>query len=70
MSNWTDNQINLAKNVKTLMYCILLGGGDFREAWTSYLLNNKVIFGLVIAIMISQSFKIEMTTVFTLCAKI
>lgn len=46
-----------------------MGGEDFREALTSYLLNNKVIFALMIAIMISCSFKIRMTTAFTFCAK-
>lgn len=46
-----------------------MGGEDFREALTSYLLNNKVIFALMIAIMISWSFKIRMTTAFTFCAK-
>lgn len=46
-----------------------MGGEDFREALTSYLLNNKVMFILMIAIMISWSFKIGMTTSFIFCAK-
>ena len=46
-----------------------MGGEDFEEVLTSYLLNNKVIFAFMIAIMISWSFKIGMTTAFTFCAK-
>lgn len=44
-----------------------MGGEDFREALTSYFLNNKVIFALTI--MISWSFKIRMTAAFTFCAE-
>lgn len=43
-----------------------MGGEDFREALTSYFLNN-IIFALTI--MVSWSFKFGMTVVFTFLCK-